>query len=76
MNSNEIKDRFSSTSLLPSSGLVKQLEAFKPTQVVWTDETYKTIYEAMKLWSYEAMKVGKPVDLEELDTIAKKIYKN
>ena len=71
MNSNEIKDRFSSTSLLPSSGLVKQLEAFKPTQVVWTDETYKTIYEAMK--------VGKPVDLEdleELDTIAKKIYKN
>ena len=74
MNSNEIKDRFSSTSLLPSSGLVKQPEAFKPTQVVWTDETYKTIYEAMK--------VGKPVDLEdledleELNTIAKKIYKN
>lgn len=65
MNSNEIKDRFSSTSLLPSSGLVKQPEALKPTQVVWTDETYKTIYEAMK--------VGKPVDLEELNTIARNI---
>lgn len=65
MNSNEIKDRFSSTSLLPSSGLVKQPEAFKPTQVVWTDKTYKIICEAMK--------AGKPVDLEELNTIARNI---